>query len=303
MNKLISIPFKTLLRRLHNGEHYFFFNSNLIRLLTATVGNLPALSSVFTFFTAAFGREDNLYKQSQAWLQTDDIKFYHDKRSAFYSFFWYSASMKRYSTDNDVLQAMHSLLFLENTYRGLPEANYADQTGMITNFLQACESNTYKPLVQLLGLQSLIDEVRAAHNSFITLYDARILDKEHVAQMGKLANLRLEVDEAFGAFVEVTNSAWLTNELGAKDPAVKTKLLEVRDIIDGAIHQTQENMARRGVHHKHKDDKPGNGGGGAVTQTPDTTNPPAPDTPPQTPNITPPPIDPDELNPPSVGER
>ena len=266
MEKLISIPFKTLLRKFHNAEHYFFFNSNLIRLLVTPAGNLPTISS-------------------------------------FYSFFWHSVQIKRFSTDPTVLQAIHTLLFLENTYKGLAESTYAEQTGLVTNFLQACDNNIYKPLIQSLGLQPIIDEVRVAHNSFITLYDDRMMDKEHIAQLGKLADLRLEVDAAFSTFVDVVNSAWITNELSAKDTTVRTNLIEVRDIVSGAIHQGQERLARRGIHHKPKDDGKGDNNSNVGTQTPDATNPPAPNVPPQTPDTNPPTVNPDDLNPPAVGEH
>jgi hypothetical protein len=155
-------------------------------------------------------------------------------------------------------------------------------------------------------------DAKTANDTFRSLYHERTMDKVQIAELGKLTEIRFEVDGVFDAFVDAVNVAWTSNELGAKNSDIRQHLIEVKDIITGAVQEAQLTLARRG-HHKPKDD----GKTDDATQTPDTTNPPAPATPPQNPDTTlppapetpdqnpvavPPGINPDDLNPPAAGE-
>ncbi|MDR2533474.1 MAG: DUF6261 family protein [Tannerellaceae bacterium] len=294
MKKLITIYFKHLLSRLHNGEHCDFFAYKIILLLTAAVARVPQLSAVFLALQAAFQREDELYKKSEAAYSTPAIARHVEMLRAYFGHFKNSVEVLRFSLDPSELQAIDRLRFLINTYVDILSANYSDLSALAGNFLKDCDNATNKPSVELLELQSQVTRLKNTHTSFLTLYNARFLDKEQLAELGKLRYIRVEVDIAFEVLIDGVNVAWTTNEIGAKDPDVREALLECKEVINGAIHQTQLNLAHRGVHHVVSPSGP---------QNPDINLPDAPDTPPQTPDATPPTIDPDELNPPAVGER
>ncbi|MDR2498161.1 MAG: DUF6261 family protein [Tannerellaceae bacterium] len=297
MHKLISILFKSLLRKLHIAEHADFYERGIIKPLIALMSALPMASGVFNSLQTVYQKEDDLFKQSQASILTPDITALHEKRIALLVFFWHYVSMSKYFDDAALVQATDKLLFLKNNYKELPLANYTDANGLMTNFLEDCEKPEWAPLIQTLGLTALVVKMKTAHEAFKDLYTDRSFDKTHIAQMGKISEIRTEVDATFDAFVNILNAAWTTNELGAKDATIRTNLLEVKEHIIAAIHQAEINLARRGVH-KVKDDGTTDEG----TQAPDTTNPPAPETPPQQPDITIPPINPEDLNPPAAGE-
>ncbi|MDR2534009.1 MAG: DUF6261 family protein [Tannerellaceae bacterium] len=305
MKKFITITYKTLLRKLLIGEHFNFFETGVIVPLTALMAGLPMLTAMFNALKAVFAKEDNLFKLSQQAFQTKEIKLQHEMRVNYFIFLWDAVDILRYEANPGIAQAVAKIDYLHHTYENLPSETYYDMTGTMTNFLQDCALAEYQDAFTTLSGAGLVEfapiitRINAAQLAFKNLYQSRAVDKEHVAQLGLLSEVRFDVDEVFDSFVEAVNTAWASNEYGTKDADLRSKLLEVKELLVAAIHQAQLALSRRGRHRKTKED----GKTDDSTQTPDISNPPAPDTPPQTPDTTPPTIDPDELNPPAVGER
>jgi hypothetical protein len=302
MNKLITIIYKTIIRRLYNAEHADFYD-RLITLLIPKMNNLPALQPVFNKLKNDYQREDDLFKLGTASVLTGEIRTQHEKRLAFFSFFWNCVEIIRFSTDQPKLQAMQKLLFLKNIYIKLTTQTYANVSGLMTNFIEDCNNATYKPSVDALDLQGPVDEMHNANESFKTLYSERSIDKVDVTNLGKLSEVRLDVDQTLNTYVDAVNALWIANELGAKDSDLSSKLMEVNDILVALVRQAQLNLSHRGVHHNTSGNDENNGNEDVGTETPDPEDPNTPPTDPQAPNIDIPAINPDDLNPPSAGER
>ncbi|MDR2497157.1 MAG: DUF6261 family protein [Tannerellaceae bacterium] len=304
MNKLVTLTYKTILRRLNNGAHADFFE-RLIALLIPLMNNFPALLSVFNKLNSEYQREDTLFKQSTASALTGEIRTQHDKRLAYFSFFWSSVEIVRFAVDQAKLQAMQKLLFLKKVYIKLPTQDYTNVSGLMTNFLQDCNNTVYKPSVEALDLMSLVTEMFSANESFKTLYSERSVDKVDVSHLGTLSAARLDVDQALNNFVDAINALWIANEIGAKDADLSSKLVAVSDVLTALVRQAQLNLAHRGVHHTTGETDENNGNEDAGTETPDPEDPPTePPTDTQDPNITlpgPGPVDPNEH--PPAGER
>ncbi|MDR2495628.1 MAG: DUF6261 family protein [Tannerellaceae bacterium] len=279
MQKFIPISFKTLLKKLHIAEHYFFYDSAIISVLLTLMNSLPQLSGMFNALKTVFDREDALYKLSQASMLTSKLRILNGKRCAYFTHIWGLIDILKYENlAANIQEAIEKLEFLHNTYKSLIYGNYTEISGMMINFLQDCEKPAYQPSIQLLGLTEVVDKIKTAETEFEALYNERSFSKEQIAEMGKLAEIRIEVDNAFSTLVDAINYTWTANEMGAGDPALRAKLIEVKEHIAAAIHQTELNLARRG-HHKVKEDDKEDGG----TQTPTTPpTPPPPGT--QTPN-------------------
>ncbi|MDR2533354.1 MAG: DUF6261 family protein [Tannerellaceae bacterium] len=250
MKHFISSLVKVILRRLHNAEHTDFYESGIIAPLESLMNSLPMISGIFNALKTTFQREDALYKQSQASIQTRPLRALHEKRIAFYEFFWYSVNMFKFYDDPPLMQAAEQLKFLRKTYKGMTHASYSDANGLMTAFLEDCEAPVWKPLIQTLGLTLPVDKMRAAHNKFKDYYNERSFNKEHLAQMGKFSLIRVEVDDAFVTVLENINAAWTINEYGLQDEAIRNTLLEVKEHISAAIHQARLNFAHRNVRHK-----------------------------------------------------
>ncbi|MDR2498001.1 MAG: DUF6261 family protein, partial [Tannerellaceae bacterium] len=284
MTRLIPVNFKTLLRKLRIGEHFEFFYSGIINGLATLITTYATPNSMYNALKTAFQREDAYYKQSQASTLTPELAAFHEQRIGLFVFFWNYVSAFKYLGDAAKTLAAEKLQFLRNNYKATTSVGYLETSGMLTNFLEDCQKNEWKTLIQLLGLMFIIDKMTEANTSFQGLYVERSTDKEQIADIGKWDEIRFDVNGAFEAMIEAINIEWRANELGAKDQAIRTNLNNIKDVVAGAIHQAELTLARRG-HKKTTDD----GASDEGTQTPDTTNPPAPDTPPQAPDTTNPP--------------
>ncbi|MDR2497060.1 MAG: DUF6261 family protein [Tannerellaceae bacterium] len=285
MIRFVNIRFRALLKKLHIGEHYDFFQNGIITGLSPLISSLPMLNIIFNALQTVFQREDDFYKQSMASTLTAEITFLHEKRIALFNYIWYCVGMTKYYNNTAMKEAADKLKLLRNNYRHLSSASYQDASGIMTNFLEDCMKPEWKPSLEAINMMDTVNMAVSTNNTFKSLYRERSIDKETVVEMGKLHEIRTDVDSAFDALIETVNVAWRENEMGAKNASVRANLTEVRRIIDASIHQAELTLARRG-HHKTKDEDKTDEG----TQTPDASNPQPPGTtdpnqPNETPNI------------------
>ncbi|MDR2497911.1 MAG: DUF6261 family protein [Tannerellaceae bacterium] len=261
MQKFIAIPFKTVLKTLYIGEHFNFYESSIIIPLEALLDNLPTMKEMLDALKSSFAVEDTLFKRSQASIFTPDIARLNDERVAYFIFLWRCIEMADLLPGADVKHAADRLKFLHHTYKDLPEMNYYDMSGAMTNFLQDCETAVYQQATQTLSsalfidLAHYINRMKAVHDNFMELHQKRSISREHVAEMGRLSEVRFDVDAAFAALIDSANVSWTANEMGAQDAVISHDLLAVKEVVDAAIHQAQFVLAHRGFHRKKKEDK------------------------------------------------
>ena len=245
MKQLISVRFKKLLMKLHNGEHYDFYSRGIIAPLPAVTANFPQLNEIFTSLKTVFQREDNLFQKSEASILTPEIARKAEMIVAYFAYFKHSVDIIRFSVDSDDLYAMTKLQYLIKSYIHIMTSVYSEMSGLTDSFLENCNSPSYKPFIELLGLTPQITRLKIAHNSFTHLYNTRSLNKGQISELGHLREIRTEVDNTFSILIDGINMAWINNELGPQDPDTRSSLLEAKAMIVGEIHQIQLNAAHR----------------------------------------------------------
>ncbi|MDR2534018.1 MAG: DUF6261 family protein [Tannerellaceae bacterium] len=245
MKKLISIRFKKLLSKLHNGEHFDFYSRGIIAGLEAIIVRFQELNEIFLSLKSAFQLEDKIFKKNEASILTPDIARMVEMLTAYFSYFKHSIDIVRFSTNPVELQAMTTLQFLVKMFVRIPKVDYPEMSGLLDSFLESCDSPTYKPAVELLGLSSQVNRMKAVYSSYRSLYNARSLSKEQVAELGKLRYVRAEIDDVFATLVDGVNVACTVNELGSQDPDQQSALLEIKEVIVGELHQMELNVAHR----------------------------------------------------------
>jgi hypothetical protein len=300
MDFIINEPIKTGLGALYNSEHFDVCQKNIVEPLTVPIQTVPSLVPAFLIVQGNFVRIDNLFKNSRTASQTKEIEhLYHYSRALFglYKHAVYAASI---STEAAEVAAAKILEPLLKIYKEVPGATYAQQSGLLANFAVDCGKPTYLPSATSLGLNPLAARLLTVNNTFGSLIEERGLEKEVAMGEGTLAEAREAMDSSIVVMIALVNNNYTLNELGAKDPVLRGNLLQIAMIINFAIHRIKQIIASRGH------SSGGSSGGGGTTdegtQAPDITNPPAPETPPQQPDITIPPINPEDLNPPAAGE-
>ena len=272
MAKFISLHYKHLIRRLHNAEHFDFFDNGIINGLQGLIATLVLVSGAFEALKIVFQREKVLFKQSQASALTPEIAAKHEKRIGVFVFFWHYVGVFRLFDDADKIPAAEKLMFLRHNYKDLPNIGYSEASGMMTNFLQDCANSEWAPLIQSLGLTFLVAQMTTDNEAFKEMYRERSIDKETIAELGKLTEVRAVVNSSFDALIDAINVSWQTNETGPQDDAVRAVLHQVKQIVVAAVRQAELTLAHRG-RHKAKDEETSDAG----TQTADKPQQPAPD--------------------------
>ena len=133
MEKFIGIPFKPLL------------------------DDFPTIKGMLNRLKSVFLVEDNLFKLSQRSILTETIARLNETRVAYFIFVRRCIDMVQYAGAPEIKPAVDRIKFLYNTYKGLPEQNYYDMSGTMTNFLQDCEIPVNREAILFLSSAMLID--------------------------------------------------------------------------------------------------------------------------------------------------
>jgi hypothetical protein len=260
--------------RLHDGEHAGF-GAKIVERLKAALSGITLVAPLWDVYEAYVHHELLMFKISKASPETMDISATDKSRDG--TFREVRRLINFYATDADpaAKQAAIALQFVIRPYDDAADRNLFEETTFIRN----CLADLNKPanaqnIAALPGLSALLTRLESLNNHLDDLYTQRLEALEEIKALGKRVDVRSDVDNALIEIFQAINALHRSNELGAKDPALKATLEQSAEFINALIDQLQKVLAHRG-HHKPKDDGKEDGG----TQTPIT--PPTPPTPPE----------------------
>jgi hypothetical protein len=307
---LINIHLSELMRRLRNGEHSEFA-SDIVDQAKADVTAVPQVVPAWAVFEAAANHENLLFRVSNESAETHLIADDDNERDRIFK--EVRRLLKYNSEDRDpaVKGAADQLLFVLKPYDKAPSANLFEESKYVKNFLEAInQPENASAIAAIPGLDVALQKLATVNTRLRALYQQRLQALDALAQLGKPSDIRKDVDKAMITLFETINTVYAYNELVLKDNSVKTHLESAAAYVHALVAQVNRILSGRSHPHGHK--KPGSGKPSKPStpdapptdpQNPDNTLPQAPDTPPQNPDTTPPTINPDDLNPPAVGER
>jgi hypothetical protein len=283
----------------------------MIQHAKADVISNPMLVASWNAYEAVVHHEQLLFLTSRESPQTKEIDDCDTGRDGILREIHRQLLFHSKSQDADISHAAKVITHVVKPYDKAHKLALYEETSYIRNMLDDLGEAANAALIALLpGFPAMLANLATFNNRLDELYIERNLALDEIAKLGKRVDVRHDADAALYNLVDDINAVYKVNALGAKDPAVSAPLERVESIIRTITAKLEAVMARR---HHHKPaaapDKPGETPPAAPPapptdpQNPDNTLPQAPDTPPQTPDVTPPAIDPDELNPPAVGER
>lgn len=103
------------------------------------------------------------------------------------------------------------LLPLADRFKGTTQLSYDDQTGLVYNFVQAAESDTYKADFALLGLTEWVAELKKANQKCDELTNVRREEKGERNMLLKVEQTRPALETAYDKLVEALNANALVN--------------------------------------------------------------------------------------------
>jgi hypothetical protein len=265
---------------LRNGEH-FQVHSDIIDLLRTKVAtNLIVLAVLLDEYVKSFNTEDGIFKAHLKADETAQLQKLDDWRDAIVKKATAGVDSAVFSTDPMMRESAEVGKTLFQNYKQVYSQPYQENTALITSIVEDCRKPKYAPHIARLGLTETIDELSDVNKEFDELYVQRTLAQYDKQALGSMLTIRPVVDSKFNLFADGVNIAYVTNELGEKNPATRALLTEIIDGVNAIVHQMDVVYHRRAgikTSGKKKPEIPD------VPETPET--PDAPETPdvPETP--------------------
>ena len=319
----VIIPYAKMMHHLTPEEFYEFHLSAVSRIV-AHMMHVSRLAVRYDRLNNALIVYDKGFKRSRRAPETKRIRELDIKRRGIFGLIDETVrKLALYSIDEAVVAAANAIIPIMDNYAGAPDIEYEGETGTVNDMLEEFDKPVNVAHIATLGQTANVTALRQINTEFQSLYELRFENRYAFKQGGTTLQRRKALFDEMNNFCEAVNGLLLT----ASDPDELEALNDIVATINSTIEQYNAIVnrhlgvlaAKKKKHDKEdgKEDGKGDGKEDSQTQTPDitnppppntpqnpdTTNPPAPNLPPQTPNAQPPTIDPDELNPPAVGER
>lgn len=310
-------PYSTLLSTRLTSPQNLQFVDNIVKDAGPDILTLSELTGVYGALTHYQALCDTAFRHTYKMYETKAVKGRDDGRD--YTIRIVAnriASFANYPDTDQEGEEAGQLQYYVELYKNADNKEYETETKLVRSLIR--DLRKYPALLVKYGVKDLVDKLEVQNDEFDDVYNARNMARLEIKEKGDSQSLRRGLNASFDNVCKVITGMML---MPIADD-VKAKLVKIVGIININIDQFNEIYHRHaGIvakHHKKDGDSgagsPPAGGAqppdatnppapGTPPQNPDTTVPPAPDTPPQTPIVTPPTIDPDELNPPAVGER
>ena len=291
------------MQKFRNSEHEEF-GTDVIVYLKDDIISVPILVPLWDIYEAAVKHEQLLFLTSKESSQTVEITALHKWRVKLFHYLYDTFDLYAEFPDQAFSNAAKTLAFIVKPYSGADRQTLFGMTSYVRNMLQDLNATVNAAAVNLIpGLSPVLVELERVNSRIDSLSAARDQALAQLELLGKRIDIRADVDKALFNLVEAINSAYNVNELGAKDPAVSEPLSRAALKLHGFISHMEKMLARRGHKHSSSSTPASPSDPNSPTQNPNTTLPPAPNTPPQNPDTGTPNINPDDLNPPAVGEH
>jgi hypothetical protein len=301
----------TVIHRLTYGELFEFLLA-ILQHVDPFLTQVPRLQIRYDALNDVFIIYDNGFKRPLSAPETEEIRTFDiQRRGVFILIDDAVRKNAHYSVIPEVQAAAKGLLPIFDNYAGTPTTEYENETGAIINMIQELKKPENLARITRLAQAENLAALEQINNDFQAFYQSRLKNRYDFKQEG---NTRQRANNLID---ELTRIGITVNGLmlSASDPDEIDALKQIIAFINALMEQYTIIVHRRiGVKSsKKKDDSKTD----EETQAPDTTNPPAPDTPPQAPDTTVPPapetppqapdttvppINPEDLNPPAAGE-
>ncbi|MDR2533694.1 MAG: DUF6261 family protein [Tannerellaceae bacterium] len=288
--------FQNLLNNQLSHGQTIQFHKNIIDDAVPTILTVQQLADVCAEYQARFAAMDAYFAKLRKRYETEVLSTKDNERDyVTRSIAGKIHFFEKYPQSDAEKEEINRLSIIYDTYKNADRKDYEAETTLLRRFMAELRKNA--ALIAKFNLVEMIDHLEQLNNDFETLYNDRTLIMHSLKEAGNMRLLRKEANAAFGDVCQALAGL----SLMPITDAVRTAIASTVTVINANIEQFTATYHRHaGIVASKKKKDPSKGGD---KQKPDNTKPAAPDTPPQTPNITPPPIDPDELNPPAVGER
>lgn len=237
---------KANLNNARNAEH-FQYHTDILHVVPVDFATAQKIEPQRQAYADLFRTEDDAYMQNQAYENTKEIEAADRKRDDYFLYLAQTIDTNVYCPIAIKKAAAQALKYALSPYRGANTKPLAENTALITNFVQDLQKPANAAHVTTLGLTEAVAELKTANEAFNALYAGRSDEKLVRAGSETMKTVRPKVDEAYRALCSAINALYQVNELVTRNESSRTALGGVIDAINAITLQLQQTLSRRGA--------------------------------------------------------
>jgi hypothetical protein len=219
-------------RLVRNSEHYNY-HSNVLKTITPIVAKNYNMEDHRLAYEKLFRKEDEAFTRNRAFEETKDIQAADQKRDELFFFIKRFIENMKYNPDPILKSSGRLLDEALEPYRNAHRKSFQENTHMIDSFIKEMEENEQRfKALEHLDLIRPLELLKAANESFRSLYDERSAKRRQRSMKDKLKQLRPQVDQAFFEVVKFVNAVYLVSHEITKEQSVINELELIIDKIN-----------------------------------------------------------------------
>jgi hypothetical protein len=183
--------------KMHNEEHFQFMTEFINEANAAGIPNL--IPAKFAEFMELYDKEDLLLEGIHKSPLTEKIEKADTEREIIFCGFRDMVKAMQYHYEPDKKEAALNLMLVLNVYGNLSDRNYAEETGMIYNFIQDM-TGKYSSDVATLGLEGWITQLGDKNQLFSELIMERTRQKGEKNKF-TMTEIKAKMDVCYGDIV------------------------------------------------------------------------------------------------------
>jgi hypothetical protein len=232
-------------RLVRNAEHYNY-HTNVLKAITPIMAKNYNMEDHRLAYEKLFKKEDEAFTRNRAFEETKDIQGADQKRDELFFFIKRFIENMRYNPDPVLKAAGRNLDEVLEPYRNAHRKSFQENTAMIDFFVKEMEENESRfKALEHLDLIRPLELLKAANESFRTLFNERSAKRHQRNMKDKLKQLRPQVDQAFFEVVKFVNAVYLVSHEITKEKQVIGELEGIIDSINGYTTEMLDTITKR----------------------------------------------------------
>jgi hypothetical protein len=215
-------------------EEHFQFIADFIR--EAKKAGIPVLiPELFAELERLYAMEDEVLETIRKSQLTGKIEAVDQERETLFSGMRDIVKGMQSHINPQIKEAAMNLMFVFNAYKNVNRKNYAEQTGLLTNFIQEMRGN-YAQYVTTLGLGAMVNQLDERNQTCSDLLMERTI-KESEKPKFTATEMRSKVDACYGDIVRYLEAKTIMES--------DHKLETFFDIINSNVDRYKRAIAQR----------------------------------------------------------
>ena len=218
-----------------NAQHAAFV-SEIMAKVTADLAEKYNFTSQYSAFHTAGTAELDRFKPDRGYLETEEVTKrdrVRDKTILFYK--QIISAYANYCPDDAKLEAGKTVYFAFREAGDVTHADLYSEYALLNDLVERLRTEPYASALTTLDLSEIPDEIEAANQSFIEIYNQRYPQVSQRASSLSTKELRIQTDDAFDEMAKAINTIYMYNEMVTKDSETREELKKLIADINGVL--------------------------------------------------------------------